>query len=260
MLYRKHLLFLAFLLLVACQQQKKKVKLIPKDKFIEVLTDIHLADGVSFSGNFLGKYHRIDSLNYSQYIFEKNGVTRAQYDTTMAYYTAHAEKFNKIYDEVIANLTKMEGDLQKVKMKQQDSVQGENLWIGKSEYKLPEDGAQTKINFGIPVKKPGKYIISADIIMYKDDQSENPHISAFFWYNDSTPEGHKINFPPVPIAKNGKLTTYKTSKVLDDSAVIFLRGSLLDNDQKKGKWQKHAEVINVRVSHIPLKNIHELKK
>ncbi|HYX10140.1 MAG TPA: DUF4296 domain-containing protein [Bacteroidales bacterium] len=259
MINKKYLFFIVLFLLVACQQHKQKVKLIPREKFIQVLTDIHLADGVAYSGNFLSEYHRIDSLNYSQDVFKKNGVTKAQYDTTLAYYTAHADKFNKIYDEVIANLTRMEGDLEKEKMKQQDSVQGKNMWVGKSEYKLPEDGARNKINFGIPVKDSGKYTISADIIMYRDDESENPQITAYFWYNDSTANGHRIYFPPVPIAKNGKLTTYKTSMVLTDPKVIFLRGSLLDHDPKKGEWKKHAEVVNIRVRYVPFKNVHKLK-
>lgn len=260
MLLKKYLFFILLFSLIGCQQHKKKVKLIPREKFVQVLTDIHLADGVAYSGNYLSTYHHIDSLNYSQYVFEKNGVTKAQYDTTMAYYTAHADKFNKVYDEVIANLTRMEGDLEKEKREQQDSIRSQNLWVGQSEYKLPEDGPRNKINFGIPVKDSGKYTISADIIMYKDDGSENPRLTAYFWYNDSTPEGHKIYFPPVPIAKNGKITKYQTSKLLANPRVIFLRGSLLDNDPKKGKWGKHAEVINIRVSYIPFKKGHKLKK
>ncbi|MCX6256814.1 MAG: DUF4296 domain-containing protein [Bacteroidia bacterium] len=95
---------------VSCKKGKKiqvTGELIPAKKMVELLVDIHLADAIAITvqrqkiGN-----EPLNSL-YSS-VFNKHGCTRKQFENSIAYYSDHLEDYEKIYDEVIETLSKME--------------------------------------------------------------------------------------------------------------------------------------------------------
>lgn len=118
--------------LFACNQApvnvvEKPSDLIPEEKMVKVLVDVHLLEatlnvrspqisrpqqgpvpiemprdtiirGVVFDPNAPPPIAWYD-------IFKKHGVTKAQYEASMKWYSSQPEELNKIYDEVINELT-----------------------------------------------------------------------------------------------------------------------------------------------------------
>ncbi len=79
-------------------------KLIPRDKFVDILVDIHLMDAITNGPQFYRKFDVNDSVNVHEEIFKKYNVTRAQFDSTFTSYTRDPEHYLKVYDDVILKL------------------------------------------------------------------------------------------------------------------------------------------------------------
>ncbi|CAN5122109.1 hypothetical protein BH09BAC5_BH09BAC5_19300 [soil metagenome] len=124
-------LFIAFFFVLACNQSQvvvveKPDDLIPEEKMVQVLADVHMLEAVLTVKNPQTPHPRgpitmefpkdtsIASLaenagsnsTLALYdIFKKNDVTRKQYQASMQYYGSQPEKLDAIYDEVITELT-----------------------------------------------------------------------------------------------------------------------------------------------------------
>ncbi len=72
--------------------------------FLKVLTDAYLGEGAAGVNvkNITGE--KFDSA-YVFNPFEDNGVTKAQYDTTVLYYSQHPIKLKEIYNKLLDNLS-----------------------------------------------------------------------------------------------------------------------------------------------------------
>lgn len=68
-----------------------------------ILADLHKTDGIiQISGLQYGHDEEVD-IYYAQ-VLEKHGVTQAQFDSSIVWYTAHPVLFDKIYPKVRADL------------------------------------------------------------------------------------------------------------------------------------------------------------
>ncbi len=70
----------------------------------KVLYDIHRADGILY---VKGYGHRTDetTAKYYEVVLQKHGVTQAQFDSSLVWYTDNPKRFDKIYPKVMARLT-----------------------------------------------------------------------------------------------------------------------------------------------------------
>jgi hypothetical protein len=112
-----HTLFLfATVLIVFSACQKKKS--ISGDEFIErevlvnVLADIHLADGLSNDRKFHRRYD-VDSIDILSPILEKYQVSHQMFDTTMYVYTRHPDLLDQVYSDVLIKLNVMLDEINK---------------------------------------------------------------------------------------------------------------------------------------------------
>ncbi len=73
-------------------------------KMEDVLYDLHRADGIMYvQGYEYGHYDRKGK--YYQTVLTKHGITQAQFDSSLVWYTDHPKRFDKIYPKVIERLT-----------------------------------------------------------------------------------------------------------------------------------------------------------
>jgi len=77
---------------------------IPRDKFVDVLVEMHIMDAVTNAPEYYRKFGKNDSVNIYAGIFRKYDVTQAQFDSTMVMYTRQPDKYLKVYDDVILKL------------------------------------------------------------------------------------------------------------------------------------------------------------
>ena len=113
----KYLFFISFLVFaISCSDTDKAPDyVIEQDKFIDILTDFQKAEALIRIG-----YHRFqDSVipNDSVYhaVFRKYNISKVDFDTNYTYYSNQPKLFEKMYDEVIVNLSETSAELAKNK-------------------------------------------------------------------------------------------------------------------------------------------------
>ncbi|MBQ4391060.1 MAG: DUF4296 domain-containing protein [Paludibacteraceae bacterium] len=80
-------------------------------KMRSVIYDLHRADGILQQSGYT--YGHDEELNaYYEAVLEKHGVTQAQFDSSLVWYTANPNRFQLIYPKVIQ---KLEEDVEKAK-------------------------------------------------------------------------------------------------------------------------------------------------
>ncbi len=242
--------FIISLILFSCANVKRKY-LIPDKVLVPLLVDLHIADGIGAAQRALPLPEDLDSAALYNSIFEKYGVSRTQFDSTMTYYTDHPKNFNKIYEKVIEKLSRLESDLKNLE-KEELEKRGTVVYKDEKNYKLPEDGKTNRVGFEIPVSGLGEYTIHARIKVLKEDESYQPRIHAFFWYDNGTKDGYKDFFRGVPIKKDNILNSYSVSKSLSNKKVTHLKGFIYDHTEQDTLFTKHAYITGIKIVYVSL--------
>lgn len=253
-----HWIVLLFVLMgTACQHPEDKIKkseIIPKADLVPILVEMHLTDGLQLISKIREKYPGRDSISNYKDVLRHHGFTKDIFDRTIEFYEDDPEKLDDLYEEVISELTRLQSEIRHSLREIVPEGMISALWSQKSVWHLPDDGRINRIEFKIPVTGPGKYILTTTIRMHQDDQSIEPRVTAFFWFDDGTETGFSIPFDSSPINKNGKIRIHTLSLNLEDRRVTHLSGFILDHNPQSGNWEKHADVLNVKVQHIRTKN------
>ena len=73
-----------------------------------VLADLHKTDAMLQLSGLKSSDREIKAIYYAQ-VLERHGITQAQFDSSLVWYTAHPQLFNKIYPKVLNDLEAEEG-------------------------------------------------------------------------------------------------------------------------------------------------------
>lgn len=118
-----------FLLLTSCYQENKvetavPEHLLPKKEMVDVLTDIHITEAVI-------SYHRMNktlteemSARYYNMIFDKYHITHRILKENLRYYNTTPEEMEKIMEDVLTNLSKLQAEVMAMKDPVSDTVSG----------------------------------------------------------------------------------------------------------------------------------------
>ena len=242
---KPYIWFFLSIILFSCTNTKKKY-LIPDKKMVPLLVDMHIADATGL--NYLSgqKKLKIDSTALYGWIFEKHDVTKMQFDSTMAFYTKHPDRLGKVYEKVIAGLSKLESEIKEAE-KDEALKKKIVLWEDTKNYMLPNDGSINRISFSLPVSDLGEYTVTARIKVFRDDESLAPRINAFFWYDNQTEGGYKDYFKSAPIKKNEILNTYTITKQLRNENVTHIKGFIYNHSNQDTLSLKHAFISGIKI-------------
>ncbi len=102
------LLLILLMLSPGCNKKKDITgkAFLKREQLVDVLVDIHLADGVTNDRKFNRKYD-VDSIDILSPILEKHQVNRQMFDTTLIVYSQNPELFDQVYNEVLIKLNLM---------------------------------------------------------------------------------------------------------------------------------------------------------
>jgi len=115
-MFGKILLLFLGLSLFSCYHENKEIvpvpeKILDRGQMIEILTDLQLAEGIL-------TYRRIEKLPTTDYgealytkVIEEHQLTREQLQENIDYYNNDPKLMEKMYDEVLARLNKMQSEL-----------------------------------------------------------------------------------------------------------------------------------------------------
>ena len=234
---------MTLIMLLSCSRDNQYI--IPERKMAPVLVDIHIADEIGASRYSLDSDIVLDSAKIYGWVFRKHGITKAEFDSSMSYYAEKADVLKKIYNRVIASISKMEAELAKAEL---EESQRTVIFEDKTIHRLPFEDSTGKIPFNVPLTGPGDYRLNTRLLIHRIDQSVNPHITAYYWYDDGTETGVRDYFKPVRLRKTDKPIIYTLSKKLTDLKFTNLRGYILDHDNADTNFVKHAVVMEISVS------------
>ena len=241
---------LVLILLLGCGKHEK-TGLIPESKLVNILADIHLADAVSFSPDFKSSFRRLDSVTYYESILKKYSISRQQFDSTVAWYSAHPVQYDKVYEKVLNQLNLKQAEV--MELMKSDSLKPPtgDLWNIKHDWVLPDDGPRQNIPFNVPIHHKGTYMLTCRIMIKPDDQSVNPVIAVWCtWPNPHISPGDSAYW--TRLHKTGNYREYSIPITLEKDTVAAIKGYLLSCDPKPGLWKKDAEVRNISLTYKPL--------
>ncbi len=110
---KKTAVILLVIFLFSCNNNENKLPdyVISHDDMVNIIIDIHLTDGLFTNNKVRRKLAKKDSLNYYNAILNNYGYTRADFDTSVHFYSKNIDEYDKIYEEVLNNLSEMETKL-----------------------------------------------------------------------------------------------------------------------------------------------------
>jgi len=222
---------------------------IPKDDFINILTDIYLSKSYFSSENITDAFWQ-DSIPYNHHIVARYGYEWAQFDSTLSWYCAHPKACQDMYDEVIARLNELD------QLVSAELDPPSELWKSKTFRHLPADGARDTVPVNVLLKGVGKYVIKAKIRIYPEDSSIDPHLLLYWWRSDTTAMGVRDTFRQAPIRKDGLMLEYVVEKtLLPGNEFTHLKGNWLQHEANHldTAWSKRGEIKDISVYHIPQK-------
>lgn len=80
--------------------------IIPRDSMVSALFDMHLIEGAKVGQKVMGDTVKLNT--YYTKLYQKYGVTKKQYEKSFNFYSEHPETMNKMYQEVIERLNKIQ--------------------------------------------------------------------------------------------------------------------------------------------------------
>ena len=97
------ILFLYLCCLSACTVRPRSV--LSQSEMVDVLVDLHKTEGIlKVAGLNYG--HQSEEVSYYLQVLDKHGITQAQFDSSLVWYTDNPRFFDKIYPKVVAELKK----------------------------------------------------------------------------------------------------------------------------------------------------------
>ena len=92
-----HIILLVFVFsLIGCKETRPE-NVIPEAEMENLLYDYHIAKSLGEDLSFNENYKKAIYINA---VFNKHGITEAEFDSSMIWYTRHADELSKIYDNV----------------------------------------------------------------------------------------------------------------------------------------------------------------
>lgn len=163
---------MAIAVIHACGGKKMPLE---KEQFISLLIDMHRVDG-TLSVNRGTRGSDTDLKNYAYYneLFRKYGITRADFDSCMYYYSAQTVLFSEIYDVIIDSLNREVTRIDKVlnELRSKDSV---NYFPVTDTLKL-----DSVLTFRVDSIVPGLYKFNATFRFDSSSTNRNRRLSAYF--------------------------------------------------------------------------------
>ena len=115
---KEHIYFLLICLILSCSEKPTTAMpegILSEKKMISVLTDIQLIEGAVSKKLIDRSVNNKESHRYYTKAFEKQGITRQQFDESINFYTENPENMEKIYEKVLVELSKIKAELQNAK-------------------------------------------------------------------------------------------------------------------------------------------------
>ena len=117
-----------------------------------------------------------------------------------------------------------------------------NLFKGKKQQLIEMDSTTNSVPFDIALKDTGNYEITVQVKVHPDDRSIHLRLAAYYWYDDKTHDGKRIEFEKASYIKDKYAHVYKISKRLRNKKFTHLKGHILEQDFQSHRFKKHIDI------------------
>ncbi|MFN4233689.1 MAG: DUF4296 domain-containing protein [Bacteroidia bacterium] len=111
--------FIFILLTTSCSLEQKEISVpdyvISKDSMVLILTDVHIQESMINQYSQEGRHMKMNPVKQYQLIFDKFNITKERYDTSYQFYLDNPALLNKIYENVVIELTKKQAEIEQDK-------------------------------------------------------------------------------------------------------------------------------------------------
>lgn len=240
------ILFIGFaLFLSACDGPPKGV--LNSNKMADVLVEMHKTDA-SLSEKGLTFSYYSKKAPYYNYILKKYGISQAEFDSSLVWYTKNPQRFDNVYDNVISQLTALQKDIYKGKYHSIDSTEiGKiklDIWNKRTRYVLTKDSARTRLDFEIKNDNllfGDMYVLKMLLYIAREDSCTKQHIVLRInYFNGKTDSTYQV-------AHNDGITRRYTFRMPANKKLKIksISGQLLGSLVYKGVL--HATVDSIRL-------------
>ncbi len=172
-----------------CNKQTNDI--IEKDKLVDILIDLHIADAVLSDKGYYDGNLKDSTSSYYNYILKKHNVSRASFDNSIKYYNQNGEDYIALYEQVSSkiservpiNVTK-ESVYYYISKALKDSKilsnlndyygeNGKEVWIMHKSGEFPKDSTKISLNYSHKIDYPCKLVFSCEIKINKKDSCGN---------------------------------------------------------------------------------------
>lgn len=231
------------LIFAACSNRPKGV--LDQEDMVNLLTDMHKLDGVLIERGIMFSNDSTKT-KYYNFVFAKYEITKANFDSSLVWYTKNPQEFNNVYNKVLVNLTLQEKEVKSGKYHFIDSVElakvKSELWRRRNKYELTKDSTRTKLDF--EVVDPGLlygdvYILRFLLRIAPEDSCTKQHISVRLNYQNGKVDS------AFALAHHDSLLRRYTIKLpaTRKLKIKSISGELLGSKAYKGKL--HATVDSI---------------
>lgn len=113
------LLFTGILLFSSCSLEQKEISIpdyvITQDSMIHILADVHIQEAMMNQYSQEGRHMKMNPEKQYQLIFDKYHISKERYDSSYQFYLDNPSLLNKIYENVIIELTKKQSEIEQDK-------------------------------------------------------------------------------------------------------------------------------------------------
>jgi hypothetical protein len=240
---------LTFVLIISCDRRDKQ-QLIPRRDLIPLLADLHVADAISISSPIADQFGKMDSTLLYSRVMDKYGYTKEELFYTLEYYTGKPEKLMEIYDEIFALLSARSEEI-KARYSQYTYTNTSLVWRSEmNRYDIQGDTAQYPVFDSIPIDSAGTFVLTLNIKLDKEDESENPVLIAYF-YNpkDDTPD-KRLYFDNIELHKSKYSRELMLIREVADKSLNCIRIIPVSFENKDSSFYKSMDLYNVRLSRV----------
>jgi hypothetical protein len=232
---------------LSCSSRKSDIdrsNIVPRDKLIEMITDLYLTDGLMVQPRVRDWYTLSDTLGAYKDVIESYGYTKEDFERTMRFYFIKKPKhLVRIYDQALAKLSEMESRTDQELFQLQAKIA--NIWNGKDLYAFPDPS--DSLTFDLRLPYPTTYAIHLTVTLYPGDNPVNPRMTAFTCHHDSLENGTRNYINTVNYISDGHSHSYKF--LIRDPQRNRLRfaGKLIDYDNDPGNRPLNVVIRKISI-------------
>ncbi len=241
------LLFVAIVLVfTSCINPQNKT--LSRKEMTAFLIELHQLDGALTAKN-MGMVDDRKNIYYYNALLKKHDITKAQFDSTLSYYAKKPKKFERIYTDVIEELTQKEVDVKAGVFHPVDSAalrnSTESLWpLTSNLFRFSKDSMPAKIRFVVKNRQLAwndQYKLSFLHQVGKSDKANNKQAIIRIHYKDKRTDSIVCKTISDSLLRRYTITIDARRKNSIDS----ITGELINYKPVKGKFNAMIDSIKL---------------